>query len=138
MKHHSRLILLISLLATSGMLGCGNDSDSGNSEMTPNCQLTQADCNSQGKTFDAENCICTDSGIPTANCPLTEAVCASANKKLDTINCICIDPGTPQNCRLHKTIAKNWANHSMLKNVFVHRTVRMFGTVKLPAEMITN
>ena len=98
MKHHSRLIILMSLLAASGMPGCDNDRDPGNSETPPNCQLTQADCNSQGKTLDAANCLCVDSGLSQENCALTEAMCASANKTLDIQNCICVDSEIPQSC----------------------------------------
>ena len=54
--------------------------------------------NKIGKSFDAQNCICIDSGSPQQTCPLTEAMCASANKMLDAQNCTCID--TPAQCQI--------------------------------------
>ncbi|MBQ9394374.1 MAG: hypothetical protein IJU23_02515, partial [Proteobacteria bacterium] len=96
----SWLILLTSLLTTLGLFGCGNDSDSDNPKIPENCQIAQADCASQGKTLDAMNCVCIDSGTPTLNCPLTEAMCASAGKILDVTNCTCADSHTPPNCQI--------------------------------------
>ncbi len=43
MKYNFKLILLTSLLTTSGILGCGNDSDSDNPKTPTNCQITQSD-----------------------------------------------------------------------------------------------
>ena len=95
MKTNTRLVILTSLLTVFGMYGCGSDSDSGNLKTLPNCQLTQTDCASQGKTLDAANCTCVDSQMP-PTCQITQAVCESQGKKLDAANCICVDSGSPQ------------------------------------------
>ena len=101
MKHHSRLILLTSLLAAFGMASCGNDSDTDNSETPQDCHITQAACDLLGATLDAANCICVNAGASQGNCVLTEAMCASANKNFDAANCICVDAGSSQgNCPL--------------------------------------
>ena len=90
-------------LAISIMLICANacdDSESNNPQTSMDCQISQADCASQGKTLDETNCVCVDSGSSQENCRLTEAMCASANLTLDLISCSCVDPGTPQKCQI--------------------------------------
>ena len=52
-------------LTISILLLCANacdDNERGNSQTSLNCQITQADCASQSKSFDAENCVWVDSG----------------------------------------------------------------------------
>ena len=112
------------LLAISIILLCANacdDSENGSSETPRDCQITQSDCASQGKTFDATNCNCIDSQSP-QGCQITSAICESLGKKLDATNCSCVDSGSPQaNCPLTEAMCasanKYWMPKTALASI---------------------
>ena len=97
------------LLAISIILLCANacdDSENGSSETPRDCQITQSDCASQGKTFDATNCNCIDSQSP-QGCQITSAICESLGKTFDATNCNCIDSQSPQGCQITSAICES-------------------------------
>ncbi len=89
MNLQKKVAVLATLLATIGVAGCDNDSDS--------CSLTEEDCQAVSKTLDAQKCECVSDDV-TPDCPLTEAMCQSANKKLDAQKCECVSTDVTPDC----------------------------------------
>ncbi len=82
MKLQNKLILLSTLFATVGLTGCGNDSGS------ESCDLNETVCQSENKSFDADQCECVEHMV---TCHLTQDSCQKDGKSFDADKCECVE-----------------------------------------------